>query len=303
MEWLAQAGAARSGVAEAEDVMAGHREIYRNWIANGLNGPLGYMERYRLERTHPRYLLPGVRSVVSCAFPYYYPIERDAYALSIARYALGDDYHQVVRRRLEAVAEKIMERYGGECRVCVDTAPLPERYWAERAGVGFTGRNGQLYVAGLGSYFFLGEILTTVQFEPTGALDGELGVQCLGCGRCVKACPSGALRGDGSVDARKCHSCLSIEYRGELPGGYRPGRKVYGCDVCSEVCPLNKRPMVSGIEELRPRRELLGLTREKILAMTHEEYCDILRNSAIRRAKLAQLKRNAEAVDLQLVKK
>lgn len=303
-ELLAGAGVYRSAIAEVSPVDAAAVEAYRAWIASGMHGSMTYLEKYDDLRSDPRLLLDGARSVVSCAFSYFWggnggccgehPYKEMDGKLVWAEYALGDDYHDVVRARLSAVAQTITERTGAECRVCVDTAPLRERYWAVKSGLGFIGLNNQLIIPGAGSRFFLGEILTTLNLEP----DRQSGpVSCEGCGRCVAACPGKALRADGDgrvrLDARRCLSYLTIELRGELPEDVRLGRHIYGCDECQLVCPHNRMSPLSEIEEFRPRKEILELSAQQIAEMSQEEFSSIFRRSAIKRAKLAGLQRNA----------
>lgn len=264
---------------------------YCSWIAGRRHGTMTYMERYGDIRRDPRLLLEGARSMICCAFSYYTSALRQPGALSIARYALGKDYHDIVRRRLEAVAERIRLRYGGETRVCVDTAPLYERYWAARAGLGVIGLNNQLIIPGAGSYFFLGEILTTAPLNSTADISEP--PACEQCGRCVRACPTGALNPDGSCDASRCLSYLTIENRDEFPDGTDLHGRFYGCDCCAEACPHNANPPLCAIDELKPNPRLLSLTADEVIAMTREEYTDLFRGSAMKRAKLSGLQRNA----------
>lgn len=286
-EVMAAAGVYRFGIARAEVVEEAHLRALDDFITTGAHAGMTYMERYRELRADPRTLLDGAQSVISCAIPYYSPSEEPA--LPISRYARGEDYHSVVRRRLESVAEYVRERYGGETRVCVDTAPLLERYWAMASGVGFIGRNRQLIIPGAGSYFFLGEILTTTALEPTPRLDGDY---CGVCSKCIDNCPTGALSRCGVFDASRCLSYLTIEHRGPLPEGADLHGCFYGCDRCAEVCPHNHRPPTTAIAELRPRQTIMELTKDDIAAMDYERYAEIFRGSAMKRAKLAGLLRN-----------
>lgn len=292
-QWLEGSGIYRFGIACIAEVDDTAESIYRNWIESGRHGGLAYMEKYAEIRHDPTKLLDGAQSIICCAFPYYFPISRPAGALRIARYALGCDYHTVVRQRLETVAQRIRETIGGETRVCVDTAPLRERYWAVRSGLGFIGLNNQLILPGAGSYFFLGEILTTAALRPTPPLKID---RCASCGICVSKCPAGALNADGQCNASRCLSYLTIEHRGEFPPGTDLHGCFYGCDRCAEVCPHNGNPKVSDIEEFRPNPDLMTLTRDDILTMQPDRYAALFRNSPIKRAKLAGLQRNAAAL-------
>lgn len=287
---LKDSGVFKSGVAVAEEVDGGVMAAYGRWISAGMHGGMTYLEKYGDIRANPSLLLPGARSVVSCAFNYWWGKCTES-PLQWASYALGDDYHDVVRSRLQGVADWIRAEFGAECRVCVDTAPIPERYWAVRSGIGFIGLNRQLIIPGAGSRFLLGEIVTTLELSP----DAPCTLACGECRRCLHACPGGALADDGQ-DARRCLSYLTIEHRGEFPDDTRLGRHVYGCDVCQDVCPHNLNAPISEIEEFRPRAAIVGLDTDSILAMRQEDFSGIFRKSAIKRAKIAGLQRNAAKI-------
>ena len=293
---LEAAGVFKSGIARVQSVDDATTEAYRKWLSEGKHGEMGYLENYPDIRSNPALLLPEARSIISCAFNYYHgPIKSP---LEWASYSLGDDYHDIVRKRLQEVAAWISEEYGAECRVCVDTAPIHERYWAVRSGIGFIGRNQQLILPGAGTHFFLGEILTTLELAP----DPPCTESCLGCDRCLRACPGKALalrpgaEKDSVIDANRCLSYLTIEYRGEFPAGTHLGKHIYGCDVCQEVCPHNVNAPLSEIEEFRPRQAILSLDTETILAMKQEEFSTLFRRSAIKRTKLTGLQRNAHQI-------
>lgn len=261
---------------------------YQQWIDAEKHGEMAYMANYKEIRLNPQELLPGTQSIIVAAFNYHTPIKTASDNPQFASYSLGDDYHEVVRERLTLLASFIKEKWGGETRVCVDTAPIFERYWAQQAGVGFIGRNKMLIVPEIGSYVFIGIILSTIEFQP----DEPCTLDCMGCNACIRHCPGKALSLNGSIDARKCHSYLTIEYRGDLPDDLDLGNRVYGCDVCQSVCPHNLNAPTTNIAEFLPRKEILNLTHEEIDTMTQEEFSRIFRHSAIKRTKLAGLQRN-----------
>ena len=285
-----EAGACAWGVAAAAPVSPDDRHIYEQWLQRGAHGPMAYMERYPELRSDPRTLLEGARSLIVCAFSYLQP----HHSPYISDYALGSDYHGVVRERLERVAAAVRAAAGGETRVCVDSAPLRERYWAVRAGVGTVGLSGKLIVPGAGADVVLGEVLTTAELPTTPPLSVEL---CDGCGRCVEACPAGALDGRGGVDARKCLSCLTIEHRGDFPRGTQLHGRLVGCDVCSRVCPASSREAMSGapvvVDEMLARPEVLALTPEEAATMSRGRFNSMFRRSAVMRLRLDGLRRNA----------
>lgn len=283
--WVAGAGGAASGIAPADVVASDEFSRFEKWLDAGMNGDMHYMERYLDIRRDPALLLPDARSIIVVAFSYR---QERGVPGHIASYALGDDYHEVVRARLEQVAARLTAKYGGATRVCVDTAPLLERYRAVRAGIGFIGRNHLLIVPGIGSYVFIGSILTTLEIAP----DIPCTLSCDGCGRCEAACPGKALGADG-LDARRCLSYLTIEYRGDFPDDLDLHGCLYGCDTCQRVCPHNAGVPATSIPEFAPRPALTALTPAQAATMTQPEFSAMMRHSAIKRTKLAGLQRNA----------
>ncbi len=281
-------GAFACGFAAVEEVEAEARDLYDTWIADGKHGGMEYCGKYLDQRQNPELLLPGARTVICCAFNYHHPTPDAPAARLIASYAWGADYHYVVKQRLMQLGEYITTAFGGECRPLVDTAPIRERYWAQKAGIGYVGVNNQLIVRGAGSYFFLGELLWTGTVPPDAPDTGS----CLGCMACVKACPGKALDGKGGCDARRCVSYLTIEHRGELPTGNNLGGSIYGCDICQRVCPLNAHHPATELPEFEPDEAIVSLTPEEIFSMTGSHYKKLVAHSAMRRVPLAQLRRN-----------
>lgn len=289
--WLMESGAMRVGVARVGQVDSKYIRLYEEWIGNGAHGSMAYLEKYAELRADPGLLLPGARSVICCAFAYPRPLMH--MHPRIASYALGRDYHDVLRNALVPVAQRIAVEYSAECRVCVDTAPLRERYWAWRSGLGIIGVNNQLIIPGVGSYLFLGEILTTLELPVGTPIEGD----CGRCGRCVKACPTGALHADGSVDARRCLSYLTIEHRGEFPPDTDLHGCLYGCDSCAMACPHNAGGCDDKVlDALRPNPEILNLTPQAVMDMQQTEFSTLFKGSAMKRAKLSGLRRNAAAL-------
>lgn len=265
---------------------------YETWIKNDYHGEMHYLDKYHDVRQNPALLLPSARSIIVCAINYHPSQKQPADAPQIASYALGQDYHDIVREKLTLLANFITKTFGGETRVCVDTAPLRERYWAVKSGIGFIGRNNQLIIPQKGSYFFLGEILSTLDLSP----DKPCTQSCLNCGACIKQCPTRAIKIDGSIDARRCLSYLTIEYRGELPDNLPLGNRVYGCDTCQTVCPHNFKAPHTQIAEFLPSKELLELDRKAMEDMTQEQFSTIFRLSAIKRTKYTGFIRNIKYI-------
>lgn len=292
---MRSSGAVAWGVATAEPVDSEAWERRERWISDGNNAGMEYLDRYPGVRRDPRNLLGEARSVIVAAYSYYPSRRQPAYAPQFAWYAYGRDYHEVVRARLERVASRLDEVYAGaRFRICVDTAPLMERYWAVKAGVGFIGRNAQLIVPGHGSACFLGEIVTTI---PLPASTPSEGACPDGCDLCIRACPGGAISRECTVDARRCLSYLTIEHRGAFTDGMpQLGRRIYGCDACQSACPLNRGISPTDIPEFSPSEALMSLTDSDIATLTPERFSSIFSHSAVKRAKLAGLLRNLSAL-------
>ena len=286
----ADAGAARLGIAAAGTVDPEAAAIYDRWIAAGHHASMTYLERYADIRLSPQLLLPGTRTLLVCAFPYY---TDEPLRLPIALYARGRDYHEVVRERLLQLSQAVTSRWGGETRACVDTAPLRERYWAVRSGLGFTGINNQLIVPGIGSYVFIGTLLWTVGVTP----DNPCSNRCMQCMRCVSACPAGAINPDGSaIRAERCLSYLTIEHRGDLPPDTDLCGHLYGCDECQRVCPHNTTVTPTPIADFHSGEDLRNLDTDALATLTPEKFNAIFRHSAVRRTKLTVLRRNHHAI-------
>ncbi len=281
-------GVSALGFARAGEVDNADIAVYRDWLSRGCHATMSYLERYDAQRADVRLLLDGAATVIVAVFNYNHTDLQPSGAPLIARYAHGDDYHEIVRVKLECLATFLRERWGGETRVCVDTAPVRERYWAVKSGVGFAGKNGCLIVPGIGSYCFIGVLLTTVEFP----VDEPLAADCGSCGACLRACPGKALAGDGTLDARRCLSYLTIEHRGEFPAGMTTGGRLYGCDSCQAVCPHNREIPDTTIKEFHLRPSLSEIDEVSIAEMTQSQFSEIFRHSAIKRTKLSGLQRN-----------
>lgn len=285
-------GVEQIAVAKAGPVDQDAVNRYRKWLSDGNNASMDYLARYDDLRADPRLLLPGATSIICCAINYFSDTPASQSEFEIAMYARGDDYHEVVRAMLDDIAAEIRDNWGGETRVCVDTAPIRERYWAMKAGLGFIGRNNHLIIPRRGSYFFLGEIITTAQFQA----DEPINVDCGTCHRCIDACPGNALSLDSPFDSRRCLSYMTIEHRGPLADDINIGNHIYGCDECQKACPHNSHAAATNIRRLQPRQNVISLTATQIDDMTQERFSTTFSHSAIKRTKLAGLQRNLAAI-------
>lgn len=302
--WAQELGFDSVGIAPVGE--SAHADAYRRWLDAGHAGEMAYLSRPDAveKRADPRVLVPGARSAVVVTANYY-PGEEEAGTTDdpsrgvFARYARNDDYHELLKRRLIALQNRIAEELipaGG--RAYVDTGAVLERELAQRAGLGWFGRNTMLIQPGRGSYFFLGSILLDVElpYDPPFERD-----HCGSCQRCIVACPTGALLGrdaDGApvLDARRCISYLTIELRGPIPRELRPliGNRIYGCDICQEVCPHNnpKFVQITTEEAFWPRAGVHGERLIDLMGMDQAEFSRRFKNSPVKRAKRRGLLRN-----------
>lgn len=290
-------GFARVGFCPIEPFEAGGRAL-RSWLAAGHHGEMAYLAGE--PRADPGALLPRARSLIVVALPY----GRDAPARRqgelvvltgrIARYALGADYHGLLKERLRRLADRCASYVGRPvlARPCVDTAPLLEREAARRSGIGFTAKSTMTIAPGLGSYVLLGELLLDVDLAP----DAPIPPSCGACRSCLDACPTGAFVDAYTLDARRCISYLTIELRGPIPPQLRPliGRWVFGCDICQEVCPFNhSRHPRPGDAELQPRPGLSDVDLVGLLNLTSKGHRRFVRGTALHRVSRRRLQRNA----------
>ncbi len=270
-----------------------HGAAFERWLAAGYAGTMDYLERGRAERLDPERLLPGCRAVIAVALSYALDGDDPGWD-GVARYARGHDYHELMRPRLAALAEFVRAAAGPDvrCRAAVDTSAVLERDLAARAGLGWIGKNTNLLAAGLGSYFFIGIVLTTAELEP----DGRAPDRCGTCTACLDACPTRAFVSPYVLDARRCISYLTIEHRGDISEELRAGigEWVFGCDVCQEVCPWNRKAEPAREPALAPAAPFGRLAA--LLDLDRDAFRARFRGSAIGRAKRSGLLRNAAIV-------
>lgn len=287
-------GAFRVRAAVAEPIPPEVAEEYEVWLRAGCHASMTYLEHHAPLRRDFDALLEGTRTVISIAYNFYPSHLRDAHLPGVAMYAYGRDYHNVIRKRLRPVA-RMLEEAGGKARICIDSAPVAERYHACKSGLGYRGINGAVIIPGAGSCFFLAEILTTLAIPllPSEPLPGS----CMQCGACMKACPGGAIRGDGTIDARCCISYLTIEHQGEFCAEEkeilaRGGCPALGCDICLRVCPHNATHPATQIAEFAPSQAVESLQMIKEDNMSAKEFEALSAGTPLRRAGYSNLLRN-----------
>ncbi|MEE8441843.1 MAG: tRNA epoxyqueuosine(34) reductase QueG [Spirochaetia bacterium] len=265
------------GVAGPEQETAHAEAEYGEWVTAGHNGSMEYLSRHAGLKYHPARVLPGCRSVIVVGMNYYQPMGPAAKAAPtgrVARYAWGRDYHNALGKRLKRVVRRLRERHSREdFRSFVDSSPLSERFFAERAGIGFTAKNTLTISSCYGSWFFLGEIVTTIEYPPTPAPPGVHSGCPHGCFQCGNACPTGALFAPHRINATRCISYLTIEHRGSIPEEIRllMGDWIFGCDLCQETCPLNNRARTTELTDFRAHRAGERIELSEILAIRDDE--------------------------------
>lgn len=294
--WAAEAGFDRCGVAPAAEIpRAG---FFKEWLARGYAGSMGYLHRHAESRIDVRAWAPGARSAIVVALNYGQPTPPkpdDQPRGRVAMYAWGEDYHVVVREKLEALVERMRREFVGpfEAKVCVDTSAIIERELAAMAGIGWIGKNTMVLHPALGSYFFLGVIITDLALPP----DAPEPDHCGTCTRCLEACPTQAFPQPYVMDARRCISYLTIEHRSEIDPllAAKVGEWVFGCDVCQEVCPYNREVC----QTAEPRLALKGADTAwpvlgEIAEWDEADYRQATAGKATDRARLEMWKRNAK---------
>lgn len=265
-------GFAVCGVARA-DALESQRPFLQSWLQKGFHGQMQYMARNREKRIDPRLLVAGAKSIVVVAMNYYPEQHQPANtSYKVARYAYGADYHFIIRNRLAKLADHLTGLTENHTfRVFTDSAPVLERSWAEEAGIGKTGKNTCLIIPKKGSFFFLGEMITSADLDADQPFEKDL---CGSCRKCMDACPTGAIVDRGVLDAGKCISYLTIELKKEIPAQFRNLTQpwVFGCDICQEVCPHNRHSSAHDIPELKPIAPISSWINKDWETLTKEEF-------------------------------
>lgn len=300
------------GIAKAAPVEENVAEAYRKWLENGEEASMAYMTNYLEKRLNPALLVPGVRSIVSLAMNYAPAQQLPEGEYQLAAYALGQDYHDLMKQRLRELAVNIgapMELFQKGKKpqsadekeetgwgVFCDTAPVLERYWAQKAGLGWVGRNHQLIIPHAGSMFFLGEVFLPFAVD---VYDTPMQSRCGSCHQCIDACPTHAIIPDEDFHADRCLSYQLIENRGELSDEAKAamGDTIYGCDRCQTACPWNRFATPNTEPALQPKPELLSMSKEAWHNLSVEDYRRLFKGSAVKRVKFDGLKRNIDATN------
>jgi len=285
--WASELGFQQIGVSDID--ITEHAEYLQRWLKNNYHGNMAWMEQHAALRAHPERLHPGTLRIISVRMDYLPDDNKNLIAkisadgsAYIARYTLGRDYHKLMRKRLAQLAQKIEKQSAHKHRAFVDSAPVLERAFAQKSGLGWIGKNTMLINSSAGSYFFLGEILTDLPLPVTAAQDTQ---HCGTCMACLDLCPTQAFVAPHQLDARRCISYLTIENKNSIPEAFRKkiGNRIFGCDDCQAVCPWNKFAQRTEQEDFLPRHGLDNAKLVELFLWSEEEYLKKTEGSALRR--------------------
>lgn len=265
------------------------------WLNNGAHGEMSYMENHFDKRLDPTKLVDGAKSVISLSLNYFTDQQQlDPEAPKISRYAFGEDYHSVVKAKLKYLAESIQEHIGEvNGRAFVDSAPVLDKAWAKKSGLGWIGKNSNLINKKAGSFFFLAELITDLELDydllPTED-------HCGTCTRCIDACPTDAIVAPYMVDGSRCISYLTIELKNEIPAEFKGKMDnwMFGCDICQDVCPWNKFSALNTEPAFKPKPDLLEMDSREWQEITQDTFSRVFKNSAVKRTRYSGLKRNID---------
>jgi epoxyqueuosine reductase len=266
-------------------------EILSRWIAEGRNAGMHWISKFIDKRNDPNLVLDGIRSIISLAYIYDTPFEHDENLPKISRYAWGKDYHKVLKKKLKSVCRKIETLDSNiKTRYYVDDGPVMEKAWAVESGIGWMGKNTLVINPESGSFFFLSVIFINAELE----YDKQIEDMCGSCNICVNACPTGAIYEEYKLDANLCISYHTIENREDIPSHLDFSGWVFGCDICQDVCPYNKRKFFTEDMSFYPNLNVINKPKEELLSMTEEKFDNEFKGTPVYRAKYEGWKRNLE---------
>ena len=277
-------GFSACGIAQA-NALTTDAAYLKSWLESGKHGSMQYMERHIEKRTDPRLLVENTKSLVVVLLNYYPEKKQEEKFPQLAKFAYGDDYHDIIKVKLYALLEKINSLCYPE-KVCgrafTDSAPILERQWARQAGLGWIGKNGNLIHPTFGSFCFIGELLIDISLS----YDIPMENHCGKCNKCLSACPTNAINENQSIDATKCISYLTIEHKQPIPKQFHAKltNQLFGCDCCQDVCPWNKKAVATTVQEFFPSKGLLTLTSNDWIALSEEQFAQLLPFSPIKRS-------------------
>ncbi len=280
------------GISKADflEEEASHLE---NWLKNNHHGEMKYMENYFDKRLDPRLLVEGSKSVISLSYNYFPEEKLQTENFKLAKYAYGEDYHEVIKEKLRMLVAELQQEIGEfSFRVFVDSAPVLEKAWAKKSGIGWVGKNSNLITKKYGSFYFLAEIICDLDLVE----DSPVTDHCGSCTKCIEACPTQAIISDKIIDGSKCISYATIELKDQIPDFFKDKMDdwMFGCDVCQDVCPWNRFSAPTLEEKFQPNSQLKNFTKQEWKDITQEVFSSVFRKSAVKRTKFAGLKRNLD---------
>jgi len=292
-------GFAACGISKA-DYLNTEAEHLQNYLDHKYQGKMAYLENHFDKRLDPRLLVENSKSVVSLLFNYYTDKKQtDPEAPIVSKYAYGKDYHYVIKEKLNKLFNFIKSLNNDVTgRIFVDSAPVMERVWAKKSGLGWIGKNGLLINKKIGSFVFISELIIDIELE----YDKPVNEYCGTCTRCIDACPTGAIIADKQIDGSKCISYLTIEMRGDIPEEFKGKfqNRVFGCDICQDVCPHNAKAEPHNHEDLKPIPSLLEMSKADWYAMDKPAFNRLFKYSPIKRTRYAGIKRNLDFINNSL---
>lgn len=281
------------GVSKAEFLETEAPKL-EQWLKQNMHGKMDYMQNHFDKRLDPRLLVDGAKTVVSLLYNYYTPIKQtDESAPKISKYAYGEDYHHVVKHKLQDLLSWLNNKVGQVSgRVFVDSAPVLERAWAAKSGLGWIGKNGNLINKQSGSFYFLCELIIDLELEPDHAVTNHCGT----CTACIDACPTNAILPNSVVDGSKCISYFTIELKEAIPANMKGkfNNWMFGCDICQDVCPWNRFAKPHQEVKFEPKEELLSLKKQDWIELTEDVFKKVFKNSPVKRTKYNGLKKNID---------
>ncbi len=284
------------GIAKAEKLQ-GFDIALNSWLSNNFHGEMSYMERNKEKRSDPTILVEGAKSVISLITSYYPQTVQSNTVPQLSKYAYGTDYHFVLKDKMNILWAYIKEYYPNlDGRIFVDSAPVSDKLWAVQAGLGWLGKNSCLINKEIGSFVFISELIVNVELEYDEPYHSNF---CGSCTKCIDACPTNAIVQPGVIDSRKCISYLTIENKSDtIPQEFKGKleNRYFGCDTCQDVCPWNKTPLITSINEFKPTPEVLNLDFEAWDKMEKQEFNKLFKSSPLKRAKYSGIKRNVEFI-------
>lgn len=266
-----------------------------NWLNKGYQGKMAYMENHFEKRVNPQLLVPGAKSVISLLFNYFPEENLSESPLKISKYAYGKDYHFVIKDKLKNFVKEIEAQIGNvEGRVFVDSAPVLDRAWAAKSGLGWIGKNAMLINKRKGSFYFIAELILDLELEYDTATTDHCGT----CTACIDACPTDAIVDNKVIDSNKCISYLTIELKEQVPAHFKAHMEgwIFGCDICQDVCPWNKFSVIHQMADFHPHPQLKSLHQNEWEELTEEIFKDVFKKSAVKRAGYMKLKETISVI-------